>query len=353
MKRNYIFPVFFVTVIIYGAVFLFTHTTLAQTNTQTNLEKLQLTFPVNFTDKEKKFINSLSQTDLEKLIRVIKLIVEKNKAAQQSTRTQSLASTTTYYSNSPSPQTPHYNSSTGQYQSTPASGGGSNGSSNLSGSQQNPYSNNLPFSGQPQSAAPSTPLGAFAQGLNQGMTQVEDEQLKKLFPDGGKGGKCEDFGAVNRMGGQSYGGIAALSAKLKFDLSRLCQLTGKRIVVTSGRRSTGSGYHPQGAAIDTAMEPYTEEEKVIVTLYFMAHGYGGIGSYGNQPMHFDHRNFSMRWGPPAPYRLEYCKASNYYPAVQKAFQLVGVPPCATPDVSAVTAKAKEVLINLNKKDFSI
>lgn len=58
---------------------LFTYTSFSQTVVQTNLEKLGLSFPVNFTEKEKKFISSLSQTDLEKLVRVIKLIIEKSK----------------------------------------------------------------------------------------------------------------------------------------------------------------------------------------------------------------------------------------------------------------------------------
>jgi hypothetical protein len=155
------------------------------------------------------------------------------------------------------------------------------------------------------------------------------------------------------MGGASAGGIAALSPKLKMDLSNLCRLTGKRLVITSGYRPNDNRYHGRRFAIDTALSPYSQEEQVIVVLYFMAHFYGGIGSYGNQPMHLDHRDHSMRWGPPSPYLLSYCKTQNYYPSVQKAFQLIGYPPCATPDYRAVAEKAKSVLKSLGKEQFAI
>lgn len=59
----------------------------------TNLDKLNLVFPVNFSEKEKRFIDSLSETDLEKLIRVIKLIAERNKS-QNLFQTQGLTNQT-------------------------------------------------------------------------------------------------------------------------------------------------------------------------------------------------------------------------------------------------------------------
>lgn len=195
----------------------------------------------------------------------------------------------------------------------------------------------------PGQFSPSQPLN----------TNLEDNKIRESFPETKPGGKCEDFGAVNSMGGASAGGIAALSPKLKMDLSNLCRLTGKRLVITSGYRPNDNRYHGRRFAIDTALSPYSQEEQVIVVLYFMAHFYGGIGSYGNQPMHLDHRDHSMRWGPPSPYLLSYCKTQNYYPSVQKAFQLIGYPPCATPDYRAVAEKAKSVLKSLGKEQFAI
>lgn len=82
MKEVFKFNIWCILVILFfviSSLTFFINSTFSETNSQTNLEKLNLPFSVNFSEKEKKFINSLSQSDLEKLIRVIKLIIEKSK----------------------------------------------------------------------------------------------------------------------------------------------------------------------------------------------------------------------------------------------------------------------------------
>lgn len=55
-------------------LFIFSSTQFSHAQERTNLEKLILPFPVNFTQKEIKSLNSLSPADLEKLNKVIELI---------------------------------------------------------------------------------------------------------------------------------------------------------------------------------------------------------------------------------------------------------------------------------------
>jgi hypothetical protein len=252
----------------------------------------------------------------------------------------------------------------------------------LQSGQQNPSQNTGGSqSGGQQSSSGGQTNEAGAQTSNSGQTQqtqtdsglsapapsaADMEQYKKTFPDSGKGGKCENFGAYGASNG---GGPSNLSPKLKFDLSRLCQLTGKKILISpsGGKRSSnpigsncsGQSQHNCGKAIDTTMTPYSEEEQTIVTLYFMAHSYGGIGAYGNcktcAPLHLDHRGSTMRWGPgPGGFRAVNCKNSNYYPSVQKAFSLIDVVPCNDKiDQNILKQKAADALKKIGKPDFAI
>lgn len=335
MKTTFKFLVWIILVIalfFISLVFLFTHTGFSQaSNLTSNLEKLQLTFPVDFTEKEKKFINSLSQTDLEKLIRVIKLIAERNiQNANNSKINQFFANPTsgtqkpTTYSNNPSPQTPYYNPQTGQYQSAPISGGGSSGNpginNNVSGGQPNPYSNNLPFSGQPTSAQPGlqpqlpqplSPAAALVQGLNQGLNQqlsggsVDLDKLNVLP-------QCKiNYGVVQRgrcldmEGTESY---------LKETTALACSAIGKPIGSASARRgsqkcgNSGVGdtsQHNTGKAIDVSQIGLTSAEKQKVYEVFRKRGYFGVGCYGlGGHVHFDNGTPRRWYEGPCPHELK-------------------------------------------------
>lgn len=313
-------------------------------------------YKINFTPAELKLLNSLDEATLTKLILVAQNLLNKNAQAKsnQTTTAQQPTQTANPYlptttaqplqSSTPSAQTPYYNPATGQYQNTPASISPT--------SSMNPYVNSL----SQYAAQPAGQYSAPFQG------NVSASDFANTFPDPGKGTACEGYGVTNAMGGQSFGGAAALSSKLKKDLAYLCLLTGKKLVVTSGRRGQlhesaacgNQSQHNCGHAIDTSLNPYTDDEKTVVTLYFMAHGYGGIGSYGSGPMHFDHRTNSMRWGPPGPpFKLSNCQSGAYYTSVQKAFALVGYPPCSLPNINDISQKAIQVLKQMGKEKFAI
>ena len=254
-------------------VFLFfTYTSFSQeTSTQSNLEKLQITFPVNFTEKEKKFINSLPQTDLEKLIRAIKLIVDRNKVAQQSGQTQDLRGSATTYSNNPSPQTPYYNPSTKQYQSAPASSGGGSSGSGQSGSP-GASNNNLPFSGQPtngqQLPQPQSPAAALMQGLNQGLNPSSAPSTRQGSPSKCAGPNMKHWDAIKALNAD---GIQTPNTKTSFDglpsgtitwLAGLKKKCNCNLSVNSATRSFGStasarpnGHYVGNMVVDLSPDP--------------------------------------------------------------------------------------------------
>ena len=107
--------------------------------------------------------------------------------------------------------------------------------------------------------------------------------------------------------------------------------------------------------MDTRFDPFkTDEEKTIVMLYFMAHGYNGIGSYGlTVPIHIDHRNGPMRWGPgPGGYRLRNCAIRHWPNYAKQAFLEAKVEPCQLISTNVIAANAKAALIRMGKPQFA-
>ena len=147
-------------------------------------------------------------------------------------------------------------------------------------------------------------------------------------------------------------------------IKELCSLTGVKLAVTSGRRGglpesndCGSqSQHNCGHAMDTAFNPYkNDEEKTIAMLYFMAHGYNGIGSYGvTVPIHVDHRPSGwMRWGPGSEgYRLKYCVIQHWPNYAKQAFLRAKVQPCQEISTPSLMANAKAALIQMGKPQFA-
>lgn len=272
-------------------------------NFTTAQNALNLPFNVNFSEKEIRLLNSLSPADLEKLIRVIKLVIEKARNGQ-TLNTQNLtgyqtptSSTNpeqpTIYSNSPSPQTPHYNPSTGQYQSTPQP---------TSLPQSSPLAGMLPFAQSQQPQVPSTPLGALATGVNQGLQQPMpfDASKAKGCPDTIPA-VCEDNLGVTVTGGCSEKVLRSppVQPKLAHDLKCVCAILGRKIVSASVYRNQSqqkcanpavqNSQHTAGTAIDFSYTTVTPQEAMKVIFYFKSNGYRH-GCYGTRTthIHFDY-----------------------------------------------------------------
>ena len=145
----------------------------------------------------------------------------------------------------------------------------------------------------------------------------------------------------------------------KFVTSRLCSLTGKRLSITSGNRSPScnarvggarGSSHVSGKAMDTAFTGYTNDEKTVVVLFFLAQGFNNAGGYGaNKAMHMDMRNGVNRWGP--NYSYTSCSSALFPDYSRKAFALIGLSPCDR--TGAAVSKAKEALIKMGKQDFAV
>lgn len=272
-----------------------------------NQSKLNLPFSVNFTASELRILDSLSQSDLEKLIRIVKLIIERNTNNQ----VQDLSVPT--YSNSQTAQTPYYNSSTGQYQSTPVSSNNS-----LQNSQSNnPYSNNLPFSGQQQSPfsptpfttpqVPDTALGAIARGINTGLA------------DNTPNGTCPNSTGVTWVhdGIETCPDDIGPNPIMRKTLLEACQKIQKPIIArtiyrpTSCNSGASGSNHTRGSAIDMYFRRsnntnnLTEKEAIIVLQTFRKNGFTGYGCYPNSGPNYVHLSISNteRYGSNCPPEL--------------------------------------------------
>jgi hypothetical protein len=290
-----------------------------------NLEKIQSNINVEFSEKEKKFLNSLSSTDLEKLKKIIQLITQqKNTARNSNSPISSFFNNTntsqkpTTYSNSPSPTTPYYNPNLGQYQSTPFNGSpssssGSSGSSQPTSQGGNPFWS-LPFSGTsptggqtPLQLANQTRPESVMQGIVNGLQApppggTVDLSNLNILP------QCKiNYGVVNR--GKCFD-IENAQPHLKETTALACSAIGKPIgsaSVVRGKQCPNSGVgsgsqHNHGKAIDVSQNGLTSEEKVKVYEVFRKRGYFGVGCYGLQGhVHFDNSP-ARRWyeGPCPP-----------------------------------------------------
>lgn len=253
-----IWVILVIALLFISLVFLFTYTGFSQaSNSTSNLEKLQLTFPVNFSEKEKKFINSLTQTDLEKLIRVIKLIIERNAASANNINNSKVNSffssqqpgssqQPTTYSNNPSPQTPHYNQETGQYQSTPPT------NNNVSGGSQNPFlpQQSSPF--QQQATQPLSPAAALVQGLNQGLGKGVSNEANCNGQDSSGNGTDAEIRMLAKASGIGIGSVSTLEGLPKKTILALKQIKTEcscDVTITGGTSTTQHKTHGPGKAI--------------------------------------------------------------------------------------------------------
>lgn len=201
--------------------------------------------------------------------------------------------------------------------------------------------------------------------INSGPLQrgVEDSQIKqsaqsfdgsKYFVNRGTG-SCANFGID--VGG-SCPDVESYQSDFKSTVSNLCSnLTGKRLKITSGNRSvacnarvggaSGSS-HMSGLAMDTRLDNYSGDEKVIVVMYLAAQGFNNFGGYGaNAAMHFDMRNSVNRWGP--NYSISSCEARLFPDYFRKAMAIMGSEPCQRD--GQLKQKAIAALKKQGKDDF--
>jgi Peptidase M15 len=184
---------------------------------------------------------------------------------------------------------------------------------------------------------------------------VKDFNSQNTFVDKGTG-NCTNYGMA--VGG-SCPDIESYTSQFKITTSRLCALTGKKMIITSGNRSPAcnarvggakGSSHMSGKAMDTAFSGFSEEEKTVGYLFFVAQGFNNLGGYGaNKAVHMDMRSSVNRWGP--NYSYTSCQSGRYPDYARKAFALMGLTPCDR-NASAVQ-RAKDALIKMGKQDFAI
>jgi hypothetical protein len=280
---------------------------------------------VELTEKEKKVLNSLSPEQFQKLIKTIELIIASRKNLQIKTNPQStpqfsslttqnpsIQTQPTIYGNSPSKQTPFFNPSTGNYQSTPPPS--SSGANNFT-PQTNPFlqqstGQTSGVFGTTQEPSQTT-LGALAQGVTRGIQQAQIPpggsvdlsnlnvpEFCKSAPDfgGTPAGKCFD--------------MQNTTAKVKETVALACAAINKKLPIVSASRSghkcgnAGGPAHPAGTAVDIGFVSLSSTDRQKVFEVFYKKGFSGYGCYGANSttgVHLDHYG-PRRWGP--------CKSSS-------------------------------------------
>lgn len=230
-------------------------TTSSASTSTTNLSKLNLPFNLELSEKEKKYINSLSKEEFARFKKVIEMVLEKKldsliKNSGFGNMGRSTTTTPTTYSNTPSPQTPYYNPQTGQYQSTPPTPGGSGGS---------PSSPASSISSSPMSGSPSS-----------GSSGSESSPGNGNFSGGGSPSKCAGKNMSHQEAIQKLNsaGISTPNTRTSFEglpegtvlMARKIKEECKcNIVITSATRKWGSsakarpeGHHPGNMVVDFA-----------------------------------------------------------------------------------------------------
>lgn len=343
----------FIHIFLFGIITFFVfNSTLAQSVTDiTNLFPYQ----INFSEKEKAYLKSLSKEEIQKLVELAKSTKTKNFGKQVPSTTPTTTSPTTLL------QTLPYDLS-----------------QILKGNFSNPalprdqFGKPIPM-GDTSEGSPFSPIqsGPLSQILGNNQTyfprvndaetyKFDDTKLKEAFTSE-ELASCPNYGIAPGAGGNPR----CLSPKVKLDTTKLCTLTGKKLVIDSGYRSPGrnpagtGSQHIYGKAMDTDFRGWSQEEKVIGVLYFMAHCYTGMGVYGaNHNIHIDHRTpgelvtfpgGTMRWGKDRSNGS--CRGTPAPQYVIKAFSLMGIDRCAVPQRMVVINRAIDALKKLGKDKF--
>jgi hypothetical protein len=286
--------------------------------TNKNGDTVTFPFDIPFSEEEIIALKKLKTEDLLKLVKVAEVLKSKNAS---STETK-LSLPDLQTSNTPTSQTPYFNSETGQYQNKPPTQKTSNQqpiqNQNPFLPQNNPYQD-TPFQkyfADSQQAYGGSPTGGYDTSLQ----TLSREDMKDLPKLGSGGENCQSNFGVN-------GNMSGTTARVRFDTNRLCVAFGKRIKVIDAKRGCGGpSRHCFGEAIDYEVKSYGDrKQQALLVVAFIALGYN-IGSYEKGfPIHSDHEEAGKwktwsRWAhtngqAPLPYE----------DAVRDALSLIGMP----------------------------
>jgi hypothetical protein len=308
---------------------------------------------IDFTDASKSILKNLSTTTKQKLKTLTELIKSQNfantqKQSLQDANNKNISPEVCY------PSSSNYNQQAckklqQQIQNTP-----NQFATPPFAPQQPQFPPPMPTSApqlMPDNQAPTTQQG------NQPPEKKNDADANNPVSDGGE---CSDFG-VKITGGSCGYGPNDMDPKLKLAFRNLCRLNKQKMNITNSRRESkcsgkNEAWHSGGRAFDSEFTPFNDKDKTIMALYFMAHGFNGIGGYGpsgkgNGAPHFDVRPNTQRWGPGG--KGATCARNNYPPFVVKAFDEVGVQPCdVSISPSAMKEKAQAALRRLGKPEYA-
>jgi Peptidase M15 len=264
-------------------------------------------------------------------------------------------------SSAQTPSTPFFNPENPvgqQYQNVPPQAGQNNG---------NPFLGN-PFLGNPDTSryTAGNPVG-YSSSQNTLTSNLSitgrTQNFKDAFPEGVKA-ECKTSYGMD-IGGrcpkpESWTG---LSEEVKIDATRLCNLTGQRLKVNNAYRNpicnarvggAPKSEHKNGTALDINLSGSyrNNEERIIAYLYFIAHGYNGLGTYSSgEPHHVDRRNYLERWGP----GQKGCNDGAQTALIKASFNFMGLKSFCdskkSETLQSMAQKAKNALRAMGKEKF--
>lgn len=221
-----------------------------------------------------------------------------------------------------SEETPFYNPETGKFQDTPpkqlaipSDSVDTHGTdaTHYNGTRWQPYQNYLNPSTNQYANQPNG-------GYDLSLATLRPEDMRDLPKLGAGGENCGGIGA--------YGSLSpAVTARVKFDLNRICNAFGKRIKIIDSKRSCGGpSRHCFGEAVDYEVKTYGDrQQQALLVVAFIALGYN-LGSYERGfPLHADHEEarYWKTWSRWA--QINGRAALPYELAARDALSLIGLP----------------------------
>lgn len=300
--RDFLIKFFVYTLFFFSPLFIFAQTTGGYTINLNNGRSVAFPYQIKFTQGEINILNSLSDSDLKKLVQIATQVFNQNKTTSANVNQNSQNNQSTTPS---SPQTlkPIPLSNTSISKNKPADYSGASGLND----------------GDPNSNPNFNPNYAPRDTVSQTPLDNSSVDFSKL-PEGDNS-RCGNFGVRGNMNN--------VINKVKFDTNCLCLAFGGPITMVSGFRNGDPRNHGKGLAIDIKENNYGNREKDAMFIVMLLALRYNIGSYhpGFGSFHADRASVNrwQTWSGVAHTNYQGGYARNYYQQIQDALSLVGKP----------------------------